>query len=42
MPPSPDRPSVTLLGQSALFRVVAISLVVAVLWLAIHWAVLLP
>ncbi|ACI53917.1 hypothetical protein RHEC894_CH00970 [Rhizobium sp. CIAT894] len=42
MPPSPDRPSVSLLGQSALSRVIGISLAVAVLWLAIHWAVLLP
>ncbi|WP_306767003.1 hypothetical protein [Rhizobium leguminosarum] len=42
MPPSPDRPSVSLLGQSALSRGIGISFVVAVLWLAIHWAVLLP
>ncbi|WP_259669774.1 MULTISPECIES: hypothetical protein [unclassified Rhizobium] len=42
MPPSPDRPFVSLLGQSALSRVIGISLVVAALWLAIHWAVLLP
>ena len=42
MPPSPDRPSVSLLGHSALSRVVGITLVVAILWLAIHWAVLLP
>ncbi|MBB3648536.1 hypothetical protein FHX14_004763 [Rhizobium sp. BK619] len=42
MPPSPDRPSVSLLGQSAFSRVLGISLIVAVLWLAIRWAVLLP
>ncbi|WP_280951817.1 hypothetical protein [Rhizobium chutanense] len=43
MPPSPDRPSVSLLAQSALSRVIGITLVVlVVLWLAIHWAVLLP
>ncbi|EJC82899.1 hypothetical protein Rleg4DRAFT_4629 [Rhizobium leguminosarum bv. trifolii WSM2297] len=42
MPPSPDRPSVRLLAQSALSRVVGITLVVAILWLAIHWAVVLP
>ncbi|MGG7576642.1 hypothetical protein [Rhizobium sp. Nf11,1] len=42
MPPRPDRPSVSLMGQSALSRVIGIMLVVAVLWLAIHWAVLLP
>ncbi|WP_280950359.1 hypothetical protein [Rhizobium bangladeshense] len=42
MPSSPDRPSISLLGQSALSRVIGISLVIAALWLAIHWAVLLP
>ncbi|WP_276314698.1 hypothetical protein [Rhizobium changzhiense] len=42
MPVRPDRPSVSLLGQSALFRVICMTLVIAVLWLAIHWAVLLP
>ncbi|SCB59856.1 hypothetical protein GA0061105_108213 [Rhizobium aethiopicum] len=42
MPPSPDRLPVSLMGQSALARVAGVSLVVAVLWLAIHWAVLLP
>ncbi|WP_259666877.1 hypothetical protein [Rhizobium lentis] len=42
MPPSPDRHSVSLMGQSALSRVIGIMLVVAALWLAIHWAVLLP
>ena len=42
MPPSPDRPSVSLLGQSALSRVTGMALVIAVLWLVIHWAVLLP
>ncbi|WP_281024222.1 hypothetical protein [Rhizobium vallis] len=42
MPQDPDRPSVSLLGQSALSRVIGITLILAVLWLAIHWAVLLP
>ncbi|WP_261334291.1 hypothetical protein [Rhizobium leguminosarum] len=42
MPPSPDRPSVSLLGQSAFARVIGMALVIALLWLAIHWAVLLP
>ncbi|WP_259666169.1 hypothetical protein [Rhizobium lentis] len=42
MPPRPDRPSVSLMAQSALSRVIGIMLVVAALWLAIHWAVLLP
>ncbi|MGO7035533.1 hypothetical protein U8P76_05315 [Rhizobium johnstonii] len=42
MPPSPDRPSVSLLGQSAFSRVIGMALVIALLWLAIHWAVLLP
>ncbi|MBB2822267.1 UNVERIFIED_ORG: hypothetical protein GGD59_005554 [Rhizobium esperanzae] len=39
---SPDRPSVSLLGQSAFSRVIGISVIIAGLWLAIHWAVLLP
>ncbi|WP_281015605.1 hypothetical protein [Rhizobium chutanense] len=42
MPPSPDHPSVSLLAQSALSRVIGMILVLAVLWLAIHWAILLP
>ena len=42
MPPSPDRPSVSLLGQSAFSRVIGMAPVLAVLWLVIHWAVLLP
>ena len=42
MPPSPDRPSVSLLGQSAFSRVIGISVIIAGLWLTIHWAVLLP
>ncbi|WP_281051884.1 hypothetical protein [Rhizobium ruizarguesonis] len=42
MPPSPDRPPVSLLGQSAFSRVIGTALVIALLWLAIHWAVLLP
>ncbi|WP_276328707.1 hypothetical protein [Rhizobium etli] len=42
MQPSPDRPSVSLLGHSAISRVIGISLIIAALWLAIHWAVLLP
>ncbi|MFL5014014.1 hypothetical protein [Rhizobium sp.] len=42
MPPSPDRPSVSLLGQSVFSRVIGIALVIAVLWLTIHWAVVLP
>lgn len=42
MPLSPDRPFISLLGRSALSRVVGIALIIAVLWLAIHWAVLLP
>ena len=42
MPPSPDRPLVSLLGQSALSRVIGMALVIALLWLAIHWAVVLP
>ncbi|WP_280953061.1 MULTISPECIES: hypothetical protein [unclassified Rhizobium] len=42
MHPNPDRPSISLMGQSALSRVIGISLGIAALWLAIHWAVLLP
>jgi hypothetical protein len=42
MSPSPDRLTISLMGQSALLRVVGVALVIAVLWLAIHWAVLLP
>lgn len=42
MPRKPDRPSISLLGQSALSRVIGMTLVIAVLWLTIHWAVLLP
>ncbi|WP_280753877.1 hypothetical protein [Rhizobium leguminosarum] len=42
MPPSPDRPSVSLLGQSAFSRVLGMALVIALLWLAIRWAVVLP
>ncbi|ANL39470.1 UNVERIFIED_ORG: hypothetical protein M2312_004973 [Rhizobium esperanzae] len=42
MHPSPDRPSVSLLGQSAFSRVISIAVIIAGLWLAIHWAVLLP
>ncbi|WP_261334637.1 hypothetical protein [Rhizobium leguminosarum] len=42
MPPSLDRPSVSLLGQSAFSRVIGMALVITLLWLAIHWAVVLP
>lgn len=42
MHPHPDRPSISLMGQSALSRVIGIALVIAALWLVIHWAVLLP
>ncbi|WP_260690866.1 hypothetical protein [Rhizobium laguerreae] len=42
MPPSLDRPSVSLLGQSAFSRAIGMALVIALLWLAIHWAVVLP
>ncbi|MBB4237710.1 hypothetical protein [Rhizobium esperanzae] len=42
MLPSPDRPSVSLLAQSALSRVIGMVLVIALLWLAINWAVRLP
>lgn len=42
MPPSPDRPSVSLLAHSALSRVIGMILAIALLWLAIDWAVLLP
>ncbi|WP_275593073.1 hypothetical protein [Rhizobium sp. K102] len=42
MHPNPDRPSISLMGQSAFSRVIGISLVIAALWLIIHWAVLLP
>jgi hypothetical protein len=42
MPCSPDRPFISLLGQSALSRLIGMVLVIAVLWLAIRWAVLLP
>ncbi|WP_261335114.1 hypothetical protein [Rhizobium leguminosarum] len=42
MSPSPDRPSFSLLGESALSRVIGMALVIALLWLAIHWAVVLP
>ncbi|AHG44358.1 hypothetical protein RLEG12_14440 [Rhizobium leguminosarum bv. trifolii CB782] len=42
MPTSPDRPSVSLLAQSGLSRVIGMMLVVALLWLVIDWAVRLP
>ena len=42
MPPSRDRLYISLLGQSALSRVIGVSLLIAVLWLVIHWAILLP
>ncbi|WP_259664611.1 hypothetical protein [Rhizobium binae] len=42
MHPSPDRPFISLLGQSALSRVIGISVIISGLWLVIGWAVLLP
>ncbi|EJZ20509.1 hypothetical protein [Rhizobium sp. Pop5] len=42
MPSNPYRPFVSLLGQSAFSRAIGIALIIAILWLAIHWAVLLP
>ncbi len=42
MPPSRDPSSTSLLGQSAFIRMAAVLAVVALLWLAIRWAVLLP
>ncbi|MDK4736288.1 hypothetical protein [Rhizobium sp. CNPSo 3490] len=42
MPRDPDRLPFSLMGQSALSRVLGVALVIAVLWLTIHWAVLLP
>lgn len=42
MPPDQERFAVSLLGQSALLRACGAVAVVALLWLAIHWAILLP
>lgn len=42
MPPGRERFSTSLLGQSAFLRGLAVALVAILLWLAIHWAVLLP
>jgi hypothetical protein len=42
MPTAPQRFAISLLGQSALQRAGGAIIVVAVLWLAIHWAILLP
>ncbi len=42
MPPAPERFVISLLGQSALLRAGGAVIVTALLWLAIHWAILLP
>jgi hypothetical protein len=42
MPPDQERSAVSLLGQSALLRACGAVAIVALLWLAIHWAILLP
>jgi hypothetical protein len=42
MSSAPERLAISLLGQSALLRASGAIAVVALLWLAIHWAVLLP
>ncbi|MBE1503794.1 hypothetical protein [Rhizobium viscosum] len=42
MPPDQERFAVSLLGQSAPMRVCFVVAIVALLWLAIHWAILLP
>ncbi len=42
MSPTPERLSISLLGQSALLRAGGAIVVIALLWLAIRWAILLP
>ncbi len=42
MPTAPQRFAVSLLGQSALLRAGGAIIIVALLWLAIYWAILLP
>ena len=42
MPTAPERFATSLLGQSALLRACGAIVVAALLWLAIHWAILLP
>jgi len=42
MPPDQEHFAISLLGQSALLRVCGAVAIVALLWLAIHWAILLP
>jgi len=43
MPTAPQRFAISsLLGQSALLRAGGAITIVALLWLAIHWAILLP
>ena len=42
MLPDPERFASSLLGQSALLRAGGAIIIVALLWLAIHWAILLP
>lgn len=42
MPPGQEHFAVSLLGQSALLRACGAVIIIALLWLAIHWAILLP
>jgi len=42
MPSNQERFAGSLLGQSALLRACGAIVIIALLWLAIHWAILLP
>ncbi|TCL75939.1 hypothetical protein [Rhizobium sp. BK251] len=42
MPPSSDRFSTSVMGSSAFYRIALAAIVIGLLWMAIHWAVLLP
>lgn len=42
MPSAPESFASSLLGQSALLRAGGAVVVIVLLWLAIHWAILLP
>ncbi|MBB3392468.1 MULTISPECIES: hypothetical protein [unclassified Rhizobium] len=42
MPPISAHFAISLLGQSAFLRLSGAGAIVALLWLAIHWAILLP
>ena len=42
MSPAPERFVISLLGQSALLRAGGAIVIITLLWLAIHWAIVLP